>query len=206
MTNANDRALEIIQEFQKNNYQHIEELKAICDSQLNMVIKCKQYNFFTDWDEDDFCSEVIGLVWEKRNEFDETRGSFFTWLGVLAKTVYNKCYKKMKKRLKTIPMYMPNEDGEEVNIVDTQIMTFSCETEVISKESCHRIWDKLDEIPENQRKAIQLCRIEGYKPAESADVMECNASDISRWLFRGVEKIEEYVRDEEFLTYIDISA
>lgn len=206
MSKTNDRAFEVMQELQKDNYQHIEELHSICEAQLNKVIKAKQYTFFADWNEEDYRSEVISRIWHERNDFDKNRGEFSTWFTMIAKTVYKKHLKKMENQVETVSMYMPNEEGEEVNIAEAQLATFSSETEVLSKEACKRIWDKLHTIPQNQGKAIELCRIKGYKPAEAAKMMGCKSSDISRWLNRGVEKIEEYVRKEAILTEFGRSA
>ena len=202
----NERACEIIAELQQNKNEHMEELQTMCHKQLNSLIRCCQYKFFTVWSKEDFLNEAVSLVWKKCHLYDSSKGNFSTWFNSLAKNLYKTRYKQMKDSLEIKPLCLANKEGEEVNILDTLDEVKSCETEVISKETCKRIWDKFYVLPQDQRRAIELCRIEGYKPAEAAKMMGCKSADISRWINRGVKKIEEYLKEEEIFMDLDLSA
>ena len=196
---SNDKAIIIMHEIQQGNYLHMAELQEACNKQLSIVIYRKGYEFFADWDEDDYRSEVFIRVWNDCNKFDEYRGCFSTWVDMLERTVYNKHNEKAKREVNTTPMIIKGEDEEEMSILDLHLSSNNCEVEAIARDSCQRICDEVDRLPTNQRRAIKLCRINGYKPAESARMMECKSADISRWINRGLEKIEKFVEKEDLL-------
>ena len=204
MTISNERAAEVMRELGQDNYRHLSELKEACEEQLKIVIRTKKYSFFTDWDEDDYCSEVMNRVWEDRKNYDSTRGAFPTWLGVLERTVYCKHCEKMKTEVQTAPMIETDKDGNEINVLENQPAADSTEGQVIAKETCRQVLEELKSLPENQKKAIELCKIKGYKPAEAAEIMGCSAPDISRWLHRGLEKIKHFA-ERENLSAIAVS-
>ena len=201
---TNDRACEIMQELQKNNNVHMAELQNICYAHLNCIISKGQYKFLAVWSQEDFMNEAVSHVWRKCRAYDPNKGKFSTWFTTLVKNLYINRYNQMKDSLEISPLYSVNQEGEEVNILDTIDNGNSCETEMISKETCKRIWDNFKGLSKEQRKAIKLCRIEGYKPAQAAEMMGCKSADVSRWINRGLKKIEECLREEEI--YMDLSA
>ena len=202
--NTNDRACEIMQELQQNNNVHMAELQTICHTQLNSIIKSSQYKFFAAWSKEDFMNEAVSLVWKRCRSYDPNKGKFSTWFSKIVKNLYINRYNQMKDSLEIRPLCSFNQDGEEVNILDTLDEVKSCESEVISKETCKRIWDNFQVLSRDQRSAIRLCRIEGYKPAEAAEMLGCKSADVSRWINRGLKRMEECLREEEI--YMDLSA
>ena len=201
---TNDRACEIMQELQNNNNEHMEELQKLCYVQLGSIIKKNNYQFCVVWNKEDFMNEAVSHVWKKCRSYDATKGKFSTWFSKLVKNLYIDRYNQMKGSLEIKSLCSYNQDGEEVNILDTLDEVKSCEMEVISKETCQTIWDQFQVLTKEQRRAIELCRIEGYKPAEAAAIMGCKPADVSRWINRGLKKIEECLREEEI--YMDLSA
>ena len=201
---TNDRACEIMQELQNNNNEHMEELQNLCHAQLRSIIKTSNFKFFAAWSKEDFMNEAVSLVWKKCRAYDLNKGNFSTWFRTIVKNLYIDRYNQMKDSLEIKPLCSFNQDGEEVNILDTLDEVKSCETEVISKETCQVIWEQFRVLTKEQRRAIELCRIEGYKPAEAAAIMGCKPADVSRWINRGLKKMEECLREEEI--YMDLSA
>ena len=201
---TNDRACEIMQELQQNNNEHMVELQTICHTQLSSIIQKSQYKFFAVWSKEDFMNEAVSLVWKKCRSYDKNKGKFSTWFSTIVRNLYIDRYNQMKDSLDIKPLCTVNQDGEEVNILDTLNEVKSCETEVISKETCKRIMQQFQVLTKDQRSAIKLCRIEGYKPAEAAEMMGCKSADVSRWINRGLKKIEECLKEEEI--YMDLSA
>ena len=197
MTISNSQAITIMHEIQQDDHSHIDELKEACYKQLSIVIHSKGYKFFSDWGEDDYRNEVLIRVWMDCNKFDEHRGSFSTWVDMLERTVYNKHIEKSKREVDTTPIFIQGEDEEEINVMDLFFNSKSCEEKVIACDSCQRIYKELYRLPTNQRQAIKLCRIGGYKPSEAARMMNCKSADISRWINRGVNKLEKFVEREE---------
>ena len=195
-----------MQELQQNNVEHMEELQDICVRQLNGIIKFGNFSFYTVWSKEDYMSEAISHMWKQRFKFDSNRGKFSTWFSKISINIYYDYYNKMKDAVDTNSLYAINQEGEEMNILESLGESRSCETEVISKEVCKKILDKLFILPADQRRAIDLCRIKGYKPGEAAVIMGCKASDVSRWINRGLKKIEAYLREDDLFRDYDLSA
>ena len=54
--------------------------------------------FFSQDDLDDLISAVVSSMWEKRAQYDESRGAVTTWVGTIAKNAVLDAAKKEKRR------------------------------------------------------------------------------------------------------------
>lgn len=196
---SNERAIAIMRELRNDNTSHFSELAAACDKQLNIVIRKRGYGFYADWSVEDFCAEAIESVWKKCKTFDENEGSFSAWFGKVAQNIYFKHCDKQKRTVDTVPMITETEEGSEVNIIDLQVFTNSCEDEVMDRMASERAMEAVDNLSENQREAIRLCNFEGYKPAEAAKIMGCKPDDVYRYLNRAKAKLEKEAIKEDYL-------
>ena len=84
------RAIEIMHQLQNNNDQNFHELYQAGVKYLKGISYTKKYRFWPEWDREDYCNEVMMEVWKKRNQYDEERGAFTTWLSHIERSVYNR--------------------------------------------------------------------------------------------------------------------
>ena len=182
------RAIEIMHQLQNNNDQNFHELCQACEKYLKGISYNKNYRFWPEWEREDYCNEVMLEVWNKRNQYDEKRGAFTTWLSQIESSVYNKAYNKRKK-WNIISMFQRDEDNNDMNIVDMYASSGSCEDEVISNDTCERIMDELDNLPVHQKAVFQLCCIDQIKPAQVAEMLGCKIQDVSNWKKRAMDKM-----------------
>lgn len=194
---SNERATEIMNEIKQGIYDNIAELKIACDKQVKLDFNPKRCKFLPEWGIDDLCGEVFERVWKDCMKFDEQRAVFSTWLNLLARTIYIKQWKKRKRQFETITLYVLDNDEEEYCVVDDYHHTRSSEEEYFDKERCSQLLKSITQLPPNQKAAIEICKLDGHKPAEAARIMGCKASDIYRWLNRGLDRLERDMEREE---------
>lgn len=190
-----ERAIEIMHQLQNNNNQNFHELYQAGVKYLKGISYTKKYRFWPEWDREDYCNEVMMEVWKKRNQYDEERGAFTTWLSHIERSVYNKAYNK-KMKLNIISMFQRDEDNNDMNIVDLYASSVSSEEEVISNNTCERIMDELDNLPVHQKVVFQLCCIEQMKPAQAAEILGCKIQDVYNWKKRAMDKMKSFAERE----------
>ena len=77
--------------------------------------------FFSQDDLNDLISDVVSRMWEKRSQYDESRGAVSTWVGTIAKNVVLDAAKKEKRRrslFSSAPLVeRVDEDGDALGFV-----------------------------------------------------------------------------------------
>ena len=64
-----------------------------------------------------------------------------------------------------------------------------------AKEAAGKIQEILHRIPDNQRTAILLSRLEGMSYQEVADVIGCTEKAVKSLVFRATQNLKEGLRD-----------
>lgn len=104
--------------------------KIILDEYAPSIIKSlgNKYHSFTDEDLEDVVCEAIRRLWEKRDEYDESKGSVKRFLYVIAnnvaKDILKSGWQKLQKKrefctdvpLEELAIIYPGEDEEEVSL------------------------------------------------------------------------------------------
>lgn len=60
-----------------------------------------------------------------------------------------------------------------------------------------RLADALAELPEDQRRAVELHHLKGYSVAEVAELMDRSRPAVVGLLFRGLKKLRQILKDQE---------
>ena len=147
-------------------------------------------------------------VWTERKKFNPNKAGFNKWLTVLSISIYqkhyNKFYGKNARQVSTVSMNVECEGGEEINLIDENCFEPSAEKRAFTKVFWNQFYDELDKMPENYRKVVKMCDLDGYKPAQAAKVLGCKAEDVSRWLQRAHKNLRKYIPIEEI--YSELAA
>ena len=177
------------------------ELYNLCVKELRKMAGARQYSFSNDYSQEDFEQDVIMIVFEKLNQYDITRGQFNTWIRKIGANIYNKFYNGHKRLsengLRTISMYVENDENEVSNIIDYYKYSKSVEKELLFNMSSEKIYKTIAQLRENYRKVVVLCDIQGLKPSEAANVLGEKREDVYRWLNRAHDSLEKIIVNEE---------
>ena len=131
--------------------------------------------------------------WQKRYE---PKAKFSTWLFKIA---HNHCLNEVRKgeyRVSLESFDLPNDpegDERERNLPDTT--SAKGEDILAAKEAAGRIQRILHRIPESQRTALLLSRMEGMSYQEVAEVLGSTEKAVKSLVFRATQSLKEGLRD-----------
>tara|TARA_R110002012_G_scaffold54189_6_gene138974 strand:+ start:4060 stop:4587 length:528 start_codon:yes stop_codon:yes gene_type:complete len=107
----------LIQQFQKKDKVAFETLynmyaENICGA-INVIVKDAERS-------QEICQDVFVKIWEKSNQYDASKGRFFTWILNIARNaaideVRSKTHKNQKKNLPVDSLVGIFENGEDLN-------------------------------------------------------------------------------------------
>lgn len=110
-------------------------------------------------DADDVVQETFVEIWNRAHAFDPDRGSLVTWVTMLA---HRRAIDRLRRR-GTRPTAAPPSAAAEVSSGD------SPQESAEQRQARARIARALDELPAEQRQAIELMYFQGMSQSEAAD-------------------------------------
>jgi RNA polymerase sigma-70 factor, ECF subfamily len=125
------------------------------------------------------------------DEFPMGERSFYTWLWRLTvnKTIDFRRQKGSNYSDKTLP-------SEEDNLSDLERNVENPEEKILArKRLSERITYAIDQLPLEQKTAIQLRELEGLSYEEIATAMNCREGAVMSRLFYGRKKLQEILKD-----------
>jgi len=144
---------------------------------------------------EEIAQEVFLQVYRWQNRY-EPKAKFSTWLFKIA---HNHCLNEVRKgeyRVSLESLDPPRDiDGEEreSNLPDTN--SSRGEDILAAKEAADRIQQILRRIPESQRMALLLSRMEGMSYQEVAEVLGSTEKAVKSLVFRATQSLKEGLRD-----------
>lgn len=143
-------------------------------------------------DAEDVTQEVFVQVYESVNQF-KGDSKFSTWLYRIAvtKSLDHLRKKKRKKRFAFVQsLFGPNE--EEVNHQpDFQHPGISME----NKENAAVLFRAIEKLPDNQKTAFTLHKLEGLSYQEIAEIMETTVSSVESLMHRAKGNLKKFLTD-----------
>lgn len=177
------------------------ELCEECVKELRKMVTRKQYVFTSDYAQEDFEQDVMMVIFENLHRYDATRAQFNTWFRRISANIYNKFYNQQKRLMendvRTISMYIENDENEEGNIIDCYKYSKSVEKDYFYSISCGKLYNAIQHLKDNYRDVVMLCDMAGFKPGEAADILGQKREIVYRWLNRAHDKLEKFIVDED---------
>lgn len=181
--------LELIDRLKKGDQQ---AFRMIVESWKDMVYNTSLGIVQNSEDAEDVTQEVFVQVYESVNQF-KGDSKFSTWLYRIAvtKSLDHLRKKKRKKRFAFVQsLFGPNE--EEVNHQpDFQHPGISME----NKENAAVLFRAIEKLPDNQKTAFTLHKLEGLSYQEIAEIMETTVSSIESLMHRAKGNLKKFLTD-----------
>jgi RNA polymerase sigma-70 factor (ECF subfamily) len=135
-------------------------------------------------DADDICQETFLRALDRIQQLKDG-GRFKGWIFMIASNLYRKRVKDKKYKTTTA----------DVSIEQLQDTGFQPLENLSVKEKAMLIQKQLRKMPEQIRMTIVLVLIEGLTQKETAEILDCSESTISRNLDSGRECLRNSLRD-----------
>ena len=163
--------------------------------QLVEVYEGKVYNtaigfLRTEEDAEDITQEVFIEVFRSVHNF-KGESTLSTWVYriTVTKSLELIRRKKQKKRFGFITNLF-NDQGEE-NVQVTDMVHPGVKLE--NKEKAQVLFSAIDRLPENQRVAFVMHKVEGLSYLEIAGVMDTSLSSVESLMFRAKKNLQKYL-------------
>jgi len=142
---------------------------------------------------EDVAQNTFLQVWKSRARYERT-AKFSTWLFTIAR---NLCLNEIRRRSRhpaesLEETHAEHDDQPSRQYEDKKI--FLPTENVLHGELAKKIEEALDELPENQRTAILLCRQDEVSYEEIAEILGCSLSATKSVIHRGRETLKEKLK------------
>jgi len=142
---------------------------------------------------EDVAQNTFLQVWKSRARYERT-AKFTTWLFTIAR---NLCLNEIRRRSRhpaeSLEETHPEHDDQPSRQYEDKKIFLPPEN-VLHGELARKIEQALDDLPENQRSAILLCRQDELSYEEIAAVLGCSLSATKSIIFRGREVLKEKLK------------
>jgi RNA polymerase sigma-70 factor (ECF subfamily) len=135
---------------------------------------------------EDVLQEVLLQVWRRASDFDEQRGRPFTWLVTLARS-------RALDRLRTLGARQRLAASAALELApeasDAALVTWQSEQSQIVKQA-------LNELPEEQRRALILAYFDGLTQTEIAERLQTPLGTVKTRMRSGMVKLRELLSNQ----------
>ncbi|MBM9500339.1 sigma-70 family RNA polymerase sigma factor [Leptospira sp. 201903071] len=136
----------------------------------------------TDPDEvEDIAQEVFINLYRAFPNFNEEKGSFYTWSATIAKNTYSTYLKKRKKEFNL----EENTSLEALRVKDDFIQDL--ETKILEEE----LRDIISSLPEPEKSIILLKEFNNYTLEKTSQALNISSRTVSRKLLRALDLLRE---------------
>ena len=142
---------------------------------------------------EDVAQNTMLQVWKSRARYERT-AKFSTWLFTIAR---NLCLNEIRRRSRHPAESLEETHAEHDDQPSRQYedkKVFLPTENILHGELARKIEEALDELPENQRTAILLCRQDEVSYEEIAEILGCSLSATKSVIHRGRESLKEKLK------------
>jgi RNA polymerase sigma factor (sigma-70 family) len=148
-------------------------------------------NIVQDQDEADDCAqEVFIKVYEHIDNFKE-EAALGTWMYRIAVRQALDAVRKRKRRKglqQWLPWWMPEENKKDKQVFHHPGAAME------NKETAANVFKAINRLPEKQKIAFTLIRIQGMSYAETAEIMQQSIKAVESLMSRSRQNLEKYLQ------------
>ncbi len=134
---------------------------------------------------EDLIQEIFLGLW-KNCSYDPQRGSLKTFLMVM---VRSRSLDRLRSR-KSLQSLIQREQQHSSTFSDSPM------AEVVAQEKSERVKAAIAQLPESQRRAIELAYYEGFSQVEIAQSLSVSLGTVKSWFRLGFSKLRAALRDK----------
>jgi RNA polymerase sigma-70 factor, ECF subfamily len=140
---------------------------------------------------EDVAQEAFLSVWRSATRYDRTRGSVRTWaLGI----VHHRAIDALR-RSGAHDRRRASEEGLEETLEAPE----RTETQAIENAMAQEIRDALEQLPDDQRRAIELAYFGGFTHVEIASMLDAPVGTVKGRMRLGLQKLRTHMQGTEAL-------
>lgn len=132
---------------------------------------------------EDIAQETFLRVWKAADRWESGRAQVSTWIGRIA---INLCYDRLRKRREILSDEPPDRPDATP---DQEVMLTRSETR-------NRVADAVAQLPERQRRALELVHFQELSNIRAAEIMEVSVDALESLLARGRRKLKTILLEE----------
>jgi RNA polymerase sigma-70 factor (ECF subfamily) len=140
-------------------------------------------------DAQEVLQEAFVQVWKRAAMFDRSRGSEAAWLISIAR---NRAIDRLRSR--RIRSVRENDAGREISIHTSPVDRVSSADLAIREQERTAVRSALEQLPENQRRALELAYFEGLSQSEIAARLDEPLGTIKTRMQLGMKKLRERLK------------
>lgn len=142
---------------------------------------------------EDLAQNVFVQVYKSADRYQAT-AKFSTWLFTIARNLtLNEIRRRSRHPADSLEASQTEYDDQPVRQYE-DVKTFSPTDNVLHGELEQKLQTALDELPENQRTAILLCRQDELSYDDISEVLGCSLSATKSLIHRGRETLKEKLK------------
>ncbi len=142
---------------------------------------------------EDVAQNVFVQVYKSADRY-KVSARFSTWLFTIARNLcLNEIRRRTRHRAESLDVFHPDHEGQPLHQFE-DVKTSSPPDAVLGQELEQKIQQALNDLPENQRLAILLCRQEELSYEEIATVLGCSLSATKSLIHRGRETLKQRLK------------
>ena len=134
------------------------------------------------WEAEEVIQDVFSYLWRKPEAFSPDKGKFSSWLLVLTRNRSIDRYRSRKRRVDR------NESDDILSSRSDQTQRDVAGEAVSSDERAH-LRLAFSELPEDQRKALELSYFGGMNHVEISELLDLSLGTVKSRIRLGVEKL-----------------
>lgn len=132
---------------------------------------------------EDIAQETFLRVWKAADRWESGRAQVSTWIGRIA---INLCYDRLRKRREILSDDPPDRPD---TTPDQEVM-------LTRSETGNRVADAVAQLPERQRRALELVHFQELSNIRAAEIMEVSVDALESLLARGRRKLKSILLEE----------
>ncbi len=132
---------------------------------------------------EDIAQETFLRVWKAADRWESGRAQVSTWIGRIA---INLCYDRLRKRREILSDDPPDRPD---TTPDQEVM-------LTRNETGNRVADAVAQLPERQRRALELVHFQELSNILAAEIMEVSVDALESLLARGRRKLKSILLEE----------
>ncbi len=175
----------------------IKELKEGKESAFRLLVEHFQRRIYNTClnllqnaeDAEDVTQEVFVSIYQSIQQF-KGESKLYTWVYRIAITKSLE-HIRMKKRKKRFAFFQHLFTNEEVSIKNEPKHFYHPGVQLENKERAAILFSAIDKLPENQKTAFILSKVEDLSYAEISEVMNLSVSSVESLLFRAKQNLQK---------------